>query len=72
MDNQVCFTTNQYGWILLTPTLGQKVIMRAVGMGKIKRVKEENDHRAHEIIAEGSVKIRSKHYDTSVLIKKLG
>lgn len=70
MNNQICFTTNQYGWILLAPTLGNKVIVRAVSIGKVRRVKEENDHRADEVVAEGSVKIRSKYYDTSTLVKK--
>lgn len=72
MDNGVHFTVDKYGWILLSPTLGNKVIVRAVAMGKIKRISDENDHRAHQVAAEGSVKVRSKYYDTSEFIKKFG
>lgn len=70
MDNGVRFTTDQYGWILLSQTLGSKVVVRAVAMDKIRRIRDENDHRAHQVVAEGSVKVKSKYYDTSEFINK--
>ncbi len=57
---------NKHKWILLN-RLGSKVFIRATSIGKIKRVKDESDHRVDEMLAEaeGGVKVRSKLYDIS-------
>ena len=70
MTNQFYFPLNQHGWILLTPILGKKVTLRAVAIDKVRRTKDENDHRMDETVAEGSVKVKSRSFDTSDLIKK--
>ena len=64
-DRKISFYVNTHGWVLISQLLG-KIILRAHKV-KSKGMKsdEDNQHRCFEFECEGSVKVKSKLYDTS-------
>jgi len=64
-DKSATFPIDMHDWIILRD-LGKKVIFRAGSIEKRKhRVTDTDGHSVDEAVAEGGVKVRSKHYDIS-------
>lgn len=59
--DEVCFPRNKDGWILISPILGNKVIVTSAYQPKISRESNRNNqHREFVIQLDTSVKVRSK------------
>lgn len=65
-EKKISFPVNEHGWVLLFRLFGKKTIVRATTVRDKGRTSDpDNGHRAFELECEGSVKVKSKYYDTS-------
>jgi hypothetical protein len=71
IQKKITFPVNEHGWVLLFQLFGHKTIVHTIDYKDKGRVSDEdNQHRCHELICEGGVKVRSKMYDTSEFVNK--